>query len=160
MPKALAPELREAIIEDIRAGKSRNQTARDHDVSAGTVTNIAKTVSDHAFDRSATKSATEAAVADNAAWRAATSRRFLAKCNDVLDQMDRPFVAYSFGGRDNTYNEHPFDRPTVDAMRTMMTTAAVAFDKHLVQAKHDATGAEGASSVDTWLTAMIEGAGR
>jgi hypothetical protein len=28
-----------------------------------------------------------------------------------------------------------------------------------VQAKHDATGAEGASSVDTWLSAMIDGAG-
>jgi hypothetical protein len=160
MPKALAPDKRERILADIRAGgKSRNQIARDHQVSVGSVTNLSRTVSDHAFDRSATKKATEAAVADSAALRAATSRRFLVKANELLDQMDEPFLAFSFGGRENSYNEHQFGKPTVDALRTMMTTAAIAFDKHMAQEKHDSSGIDGVSSVDSWLAAMVDGEG-
>lgn len=160
MPKALAPEKREAIAADIRAGKPRNQIARDHDVSAGTVTNISRTVPDHAFDRAQTKIATEARVADMAAMRAATSRRFLDECNRLLDQLHKPHTAYAFGGKDNDYNEHEFPEPPVDAKKTLITAAAIAFDKHIAQDRHDATGADGASSVDAWLAAMIEGAGR
>lgn len=156
MPASLAPEKRAAILADIRAGKPRNQIARDHGVSAGTVTNIARENNEAgAFDRSATKTATAAATADSAAVRAATSRRFLDECNRLLDDLHKPFTAYSFGGRDNTYAEHGFTEPPVDAKRTMITAAAIAYDKHLAQERHDATGAEGASDVDRWLVMMM-----
>jgi hypothetical protein len=36
---------------------------------------------------------------------------------------------YSFGGRDNTYEEHKLDRPPVEVVRNAVTTAAIAFDK-------------------------------
>lgn len=42
MPAPLPRETRGAIADDIRAGLGRNAIARKHSVSAGTVTNIAR----------------------------------------------------------------------------------------------------------------------
>lgn len=69
MPKPIPPHKRDAILTDIRAEeKPRNQIARDHHVSVGTVSNIAKDAGlTGAFDRSNTKKATEAKRADHQA---------------------------------------------------------------------------------------------
>lgn len=156
MPKPIPAAKRAAVLRDIKAGGPRNLIARAHGVSPGTVTGIAKAEGlTGAFDRSQTKSATEAAVADNKARRAATSRRFLDKCNDLMDRMDRPHLAFAFGGKDNTYNEHQLPEPPVDALRSLMTAAAVAFDKHLAADRHDAEDGGGASAVDAWLREML-----
>jgi hypothetical protein len=161
MPKALSARKRNAVLADIRAGqKARNQIARDHGVSPGTVTNIAKSAAiENAFDRSGTKSATEAAVADARSIRAATSRRFLDETNKLLDQLHQPHVAYNFGGKDNTYEEHQFPEPPVDAKRTLVTAAAIAFDKHIAADRHDADESADASSVDRWLESLTSGEG-
>src|SRR5579859_3159091 len=113
MGARLSDKKRAAILADIQDGtKSRNKIALEHDVSAGTVTNVAKEAGlTTAFDRSNVKKATAAAVADSKAVRAATSRRFLDKANELLDQMDRPHTAFAFGGRDNVYSEHEFAKP-------------------------------------------------
>lgn len=109
------------------------------------------------FDRAQTKAATAAVVADSAAVRAQTGRRFLAKANELLDMMDQPHVAFNFGGKDNTYEEHEFDKPPVDALKTLMHAASQAFDKHLAQDKHDNAANEGLAAVDQWLSAMMGG---
>jgi len=96
-----------------------------------------------AFDRSQTKRATEAAQADNAAIRAIISRRLLEKANERLDQMDRPYRVFSFGGKDNTYRERILDRPPAGELRNIMTAAAIALDKHLAIDKHDASADAG-----------------
>lgn len=145
---------RNAIADDIRAGKPRNQIARDHDISAGTVTNIAREIGlTSAFDRSATKNATAAAVADNRAWRALTSRRFLKKANDLLDQMDQPHIVFNIGGKDNVYTEHLMDRPPTADLRNLIVSAATAFDKHLAQDRHDAGG--DVSEVESLLDSLF-----
>jgi hypothetical protein len=161
MGARLSDVKREAILADIRTGvKARNKIALEHDVSAGTVTNIAREAGlTEAFDRSKTKSATEAVVADNRALRALTSRRWLEKCNQLLDKTERPYVAFAFGGKDNTYNEHLMDEPPVDALRSLVTAAAVAFDKHMAQDKHDADETRDLNSVDAWLDSLTSGAG-
>jgi Helix-turn-helix domain len=105
------------------------------------------------FDREQTKAATAAVVADSASLRAQTGRRFLDKCNHLLDMMDEPFTAFNFGGKDNTYEEHEFDKPPVDALRSLMQSAAQAFDKHMAQDKHDAD-AGNLNDVDAWLAWM------
>lgn len=154
MPAPLAPRKRAAILRDLKAGKTRNVTARAHAVSASTVTKIAAEEG-VSFDRSQTKSATEAAVADMRAIRAATSRRFLDEANKLLDQLHEPHVAFNFGGKDNTYEEHEFVEPPVDAKRTLITSAAIAYDKHLAQDRHDADDGSGLSAVDAWLRGML-----
>lgn len=147
---------RQAIADDIRAGKPRNQVARDHDVSAGTVTNIARESGlTEAFDRSATKNATAALVADNKALRAITSRRMLVKANELLDQMDQPHIVFNIGGKDNVYTEHLMDRPPTTDLRNLMTSAAVAIDKHAVLEKLDSDS--GADAARSMLGALAEG---
>ncbi|MFB4276055.1 hypothetical protein ACBJ59_12225 [Nonomuraea sp. MTCD27] len=150
--KALDEHTIAAILASIDAGKSRNEAAREHGVSASTVSRIAA-ANARTFDRSKTKNATEAARADNAALRAATSRRLLVKANEFLDQMDREHLAWNFGGKDNTYNEKTLPRPPVSDLRNLMTAAAVAIDKHIVIEKHDNSG-ESHAAVDAWLTEM------
>lgn len=132
---------RDAIADDIRARKPRNQIARDHRVSAGTVTNIAREFGlTEAFDRSATKRATEAAAVDSKALRIVTSRRFLDEANRILDRLSGPYLVHAFGGRDNTYREHELALPPAGELRNLITAAAVAFDKHLAGDRHDAGG--------------------
>lgn len=161
MPKALPDAKRNAILADIEAGrKARNQIARDHHVSPSTVTKIAKDAAiEAAFDRSHLKHALQAKAADDKAFRAATSRRFLRKCNELLDQMDRPHMVFNIGGRDNVYTEHLMDRPPTADLRNLMTSAAVAFDKHLAADKHDAGETGGLNSVDAWLDSLVAGEG-
>ncbi|GAA3441050.1 hypothetical protein [Planomonospora venezuelensis] len=155
--KALPDDKRQAILDDIKASqKSRNAIARDHDVSVGTVTNIAKRNGlTTAFDRSSTKRATEAKQADNRAVRAELSRRLLAKAGDLLDQMDGEYLVYSFGGKDNTFNSKVLPKPPAAELRNLMTSAAVAIDKHVVIDRHDSgAGAEQAVSL---LGALLDG---
>jgi transposase-like protein len=141
-----------AILASIDAGKSRNEVAREHNVSASTVSRIAASNA-RSFDRSKTKNATEAKKADNAALRAATSRRFLEKANELLDQMDGEHTVFNFGGKDNTFNSKVLPKPPVADLRNLMTAAAVAVDKHLVIEKHDHSG-ESHAAVDAWLQEM------
>lgn len=83
MPKPLSDTLRTAIAADIKAGKPRNQIARDHGVSGSSVTKIAKAEHlDGAFDRAQTNKATRARADDNAAKRTQLQ-------SDLLDDAQR-----------------------------------------------------------------------
>lgn len=158
MPPRLPDGQREAILADINAGKARNRIARDHDVSPGTVSNIAKRagVTD-AFDRTQTKNATEAAVADNKALRASTSRRFLEEANALLDDLHKPHIVFNIGGKDNIYTEHLLDRAPTGDLRNLVVSAATAFDKHLAAERHDSDDQHGLSAVDDWLRSVVGG---
>jgi transposase-like protein len=90
MPAPLAPRKRAAILKDIEAGgKPRNQIARDHGVSAGSVTNIAREARiGDAFDRSSTKKATEAAQIDHAAVLAKLAARHAGVAGAILASFE------------------------------------------------------------------------
>lgn len=141
---------------DIVAGaKGRNQIAREHDVSVGTVTKIAKeSGATDAFDRSQTKNATEAVIADSRALRASTARRLIVKANDLLDQMDQPHIVFNIGGKDNIYTEQLMAKPPTGDLRNLMVTAATAIDKHIVLDRHDATDPGAMGSL---LGTLLEG---
>lgn len=154
MPRPTPPDKRAAIIRDVRSGeKSAGRIAREHGVAQSTVTRIAGQEG-LTFDRSKTKRATEAAVEDNKALRARTSRRFLDKANELLDQMDEPHLVFNFGGRDNTYNERELERPPTADLRNLIVSAATAFDKHMAADRHD-NDDQGLAAVDAWLRTML-----
>lgn len=155
MPPRLPDTTRDAILGEIRAGElSCRAIAKKHGVSAATVSSIGKTV-DGAFERTQTKNATAAVVADNAAVRAATSRRFLDKANWFMDLMDQPYTVFAFGGKDNVYREHTLQRPPIPELRNLMVSAATAFDKHLRADQYDADDEHGISAVDEWLRSIV-----
>lgn len=145
------------ILELHGEGVSRNAIAREVGRSVGSVTNVV-TGAGRTFERSEeTVQATRAAQQDNAAKRAALETRLLDKANDLLDDLDRPHVVFNFGGKENTYEEHTFDRPDVAAKSALVRTAGVAIDKAIKLAGVDAatTGAaEGKSMLGDLAAAM------
>jgi len=117
-------------------------------------------VSDHAkriglsWDRSKTKAATDARVADNKARRAALESTLLVKADQLIAQIDAPHVVFNFGGKDNTYEEHLLKKPPTSDIRNLMQSAGIAIDRSLKLADHDGTGGDNAAAVDRWLTFM------
>lgn len=131
---------RAAALDAIRqpAGRSRAQIAREHEVSTRTVQRIADDAGiTDPWNTADTKAATAAARDHLRARRAVLSERFLAESAKLLDRMTGPFVVFAFGGKDNEFNSATLtDVPTAD-LRNLMTSAAVAFDKHLAADRHD-----------------------
>ncbi len=159
MPKRIDDTTRQAILDDIRkrAGRSTRELAAAHGVSDRFVRKIAEEndVTD-AWSREQTKNATAASVADSKARRAAISAKFLTKADELLDQIDRPHLVFSFGGKDNTFNQKTLDRPPTGDIRNLMIAAATAFDKHVVAEKHDTdSGADAAKSMLGQLAAGL-----
>lgn len=92
MPAPLDPEKRDAIAQAIRDGGKRNEIARQHDVSASTVTKIARELETDegltAFDRSATKKASEAIRADQEHDRLRLAVRWRTFSTTVLASLE------------------------------------------------------------------------
>ena len=120
------------------------------------------TVSRHArqlglsFAREQTRAATSARVADLASLRAETSARFLSEANRLLDKIGASTVTISrIGGTHNSYTEAQAPGWGPGEIKDLMSAAAMAFDKHLGQNKHDAERDTGGSAVDQWLAHMM-----
>lgn len=76
-PTPLTPEQRAAVADDIRAGIGRNATARKHRISAGSVSNIAKSIG-HTFTHTpSTATATYCARIDAARRRVDRERQLI-----------------------------------------------------------------------------------
>lgn len=138
MPRPpIDPSKREAIVAALRAGPetSCRGLARQFGVSDATVRSIAKDAGlAGVFSRAQTEKATQAAMIDNAAVRAATSRRWLGMTNKLLD-----------------WTEDPAQLPgSASDVKNLLTAAAIAFDKHLKAELFDGEH-EGLAAVDAWL---------
>lgn len=141
MPAPLDPDKRAAIAEAIRTGASRNAIAREHGVSGSTVTAIAKAEGlTDAFDRSATKRATEAKNADTSSRRAELKALLVEDAHRLLAQLWAPCEYLHFGGKDNTLGRVELDQPTFEQQRNIMASFGIAVDKVAVLAKLDAGG--------------------
>lgn len=157
MPVPTEPEVIEAILEDVRAGElSCRAIARKHDISTATVRKYtAEAGITDAFSRAQTENATRAKTADNRSRRAALAEKFLALADQLLDQVDKPHVVHSFGGRDNTFASEILDRPPTSDIRNLMTAAAVAVDKSIAIDRHDTKS--GADTVASLLGDLFGG---
>lgn len=145
------PRLRELAA----TGMSRNDIARELGISAGSVTGIAKAIG-VGFDRSRTAVAVEARRIDCKTRRVALSARMLDEATALLDMLHQPFLAFAFGGRDNTYREHKLERPPTGDIRNLMQSASTAIGRHIDLEKVDAAaGSEDAKSMLTALGAAL-----
>jgi hypothetical protein len=135
---------RTAITQAIRAGTPRNQIARDHQRSPGTITRIAQ-AEGLAFDRSATKIATEAAEADAALERARLAARMVAEGHAQMDLLHKPCVerkalVVSDGAQIGSHVEIvdvQLDQPSFADRQRIFTMAAISVDKSIAVARHD-----------------------
>jgi hypothetical protein len=163
MPKAIDPDKRAAILADIQAGtRSRAAIAREHNVSGWTVGKIAKDAGiTDAFSRAQTKNATRARTADMAAERTALKALLLAEARDLLADLHRPCTVYNFGGAENRFNSEVLTAPTPIEKKLIITSAAIALDKHIAIEKLDAAddGVEQAVSVIENIMGALRGQG-
>lgn len=142
----ISPEQRQQVLDLHAQGLPRNEIARQAGISAGSVTNICRDAG-LSFDRSATKQATAARSVDLAAGRLRLAEKMLAASESMLDTIDEPYLVYSFGGRDNDYNEHTLDSAPVEVKRNIITTAGITFDKLTRIVEKSDTGLEQAAGV-------------
>jgi transposase-like protein len=151
MPPRIPNDKRQAIADAIRAGGKRNEIARDHNVSPGTVTNIADENNlTEPFDRTATARASAAKRVDNAAVRAEVSALLLADSLRLRERMWQPAEQVLPNGQIVTL-ELPCARDVRDfasAIQSNMRT-------HLDQDRHDS--AQGHDDAKSMLVGISEG---
>jgi hypothetical protein len=83
------------------------------------------------FDRAQTRAATQARVDDARDRRSKLALDLLADAERLRTQLWTPCIVHSFGGRNNSYNEHELPEPPFRDKRDIMNTAALALDKHM-----------------------------
>lgn len=155
MTKPLEPDKRAEILADIQAGeKSRNQIARDHQVSASMVTKIARGEGiEDAFDRASTAKATRAREVDCKALREQLKLDMLLDAQRLRQRAWAPYqvvVSTPQGADTVTLTE-----PPLNEVRSAYTAIGIAIDKSLVLERHDSV--ESTDGTRSMLDALAEG---
>lgn len=119
----------EQLRELHATGKSLHAIAKTMNRSKHTISRRAAAAG-LTWDRTRTRTATTALKDDAKQRRARLSLLLLQRAEELLQQMDQPFLAFSFGGRDNTYTEHQLDRPPPGDIRNLMNAVGIAISKH------------------------------
>lgn len=139
-------------------GLSASAIARKLNVSKSTISRWAK-ADGISFDRTKTAEATAAKSIDLAAARTRLAEKMADRAEKLLDSLDDQYLVYSFGGKENEYNEHLLDKPPVEVIRTAVTTAGITFDKltRIVEKDVDITGAQSVvQSLEAGILAAAE----
>ena len=109
-----------------------------------------------AWDRSKTKAATSARVADNKSVRSQIEAGLLTDVQRLRAQLWAPCKAFNFGGKDNTYAEVALEQPTFVDQLKIMQAATIAVDRSLKIAVHDSDSShDDAKSMLTGLAAAM-----
>lgn len=128
-------------------GLGRNAIAR----AMGIGFSVASRTADHLgldFDRSKIQAAADARRTDLEERRSLLAGRLMDIADDSLNRIYRETTVYSFGGKDNDYNDHTFDEAPIAERVKLMTSAAIAIDKSLKLVPPTASsGLEGAKSM-------------
>ncbi|MFF7335441.1 hypothetical protein [Streptomyces sp. NPDC008150] len=111
-------------------GLGRNAIAREMGIAPVVVSRTAEHLG-LTFDRSRIEAATKARLADLAERRALLAEDLMGDAERLRAQLWAPTTVYSFGGKDNTYEEHEFDEAPAAEKRALMSTAATAIDRVL-----------------------------
>jgi IS30 family transposase len=136
MPKPVTDDERRRILDHLATGASCNATAKKFHRSPDTISRIAKKAG-HSFGHTNLARAHEARKSYGAEQRASTAARMHEEADRLLDQLHRPHLVWSFGGRDNEYNERLHDEPDVAAKYTMIRAAREAMRTVLDIDRHD-----------------------
>lgn len=128
-----------ADLRDLHAdGCGRNEIARRIDAAPVMVSRAAERLG-LTFDRSQMQAATAARLADLAELRSLLAMDLTHDAIRLRDQMWQPTTVYSFGGKENIYNDHTFNEAPAAEKRALMGTAGMAIDRSLKLAPAEAS---------------------
>jgi hypothetical protein len=154
MAKRLTDAERQEIIDLLPTGASARELAKRTGRSVDTISRIARSVG-HEFGRTNLVRAREARSAYGAEARAELAAAAVEEISRLLGDMRKPHVAFSFGGKDNSYNERHFPEPDARSKREL-AAAAGALGRMLMDiVRHDERADEVGSDFDEWLREKI-----
>lgn len=156
MPAPLTQDQQTTILALHAAGHTRNQIAREANVSPSSVTKICRAAG-LGFDRTATAKATQAKVVDAKARRADLAMLLLEDAHRLRAQLWQPARLVNFGGKDNTLAETTLDEPLFGDKRNIMNAVAIAVQRHESLVKMDADN--GVQAAESMLQKLIDGVG-
>lgn len=162
-PRPVDDEMRSEVARLHGLGYTRNEIAREVGCAGSTVGLIAAAHEPPLlFDRALTALAVEAHRIDMAVKRADLQRKLLVRADEALEAMDQPALVFSFGGKDNDYNERVLDAPTTADQRNLMTIAGIALQRESDLRRVDTTSGveEGVSLLDSLSTGLAAAADR
>ena len=110
------------------------------------------------WSRERTAAAAQAVAVDNRARRQAIIATLYTRVEEFLEQVTLPHLVFSFGGKDNTYEERLLDRPPTGDIRNLMQSASIALQRARDLEELDAVD-NGLPAVDAWLEYMTGGDG-
>lgn len=154
--KPLTDAERARIVELCEAGWTCNAIAAEVGRSSNTISRVAREHG-HRFGSVQAERAREARSDYGAGRRAEWASKAMGEALDLLEQLHRPHLAFNFGGRDNTYEEHELEEPPVREKRDLVLAAQALMREIREIDKHD-NRADDVSAVDEWLAAMTDGA--
>jgi hypothetical protein len=130
VPGIASKDRHDELIRLHTEGLGRNAIAREMGLAPAVVSRTAEHLG-LTFDRSRIEAATKARVADLAERRALLAEDLMSDAEKLRAQMWEPTTVYSFGGKDNTYEEHEFPEAPASEKRALMSTAGMAIDRML-----------------------------
>jgi hypothetical protein len=143
---AFADEERERIFDQIRALHAeqvpRNEIARRLGIGTRTVSVYAVRMGLSFANAEMTEVATRERKAQLAVRRIDLAEALQGDAERLTEQMWEPAKIYSFGGKDNTYEDRDVDEPPADAKKALMGAAGMAIDRSLKLVPSEATAAE------------------
>lgn len=143
---AFTPEERERLQRQIRELHAqdvpRNEIARRLGIGTRTVSVYATRMGLTFDNAEMTETATRVRKAQLAARRMDLAEALQEDAERLTEQMWEPAKVYSFGGKDNTYEERPVDEPPADAKKALMSAAGIAIGNSLKLVPSEETAAE------------------
>ncbi|MGW0581357.1 hypothetical protein ACWD25_36660 [Streptomyces sp. NPDC002920] len=129
------------------AGLGRNAISHEMGITASVISRTAEHLG-LTFDRSKIQAAADARKADIEERRSVLAARFLDIAEDSLTRIYEETTVYSFGGKENDYNDHTFDEAPIAERVKLVTAAAIAVDKSLkLTPAEEASGLDAAKSM-------------
>lgn len=153
MGKKLTTQEREQIEAFLKEGKSTTEIAKLVERSPGSVQNVAKAAG-HAYGKTNLQNA-HARAAYCAEARERIRAKLYQEAEQIIDDLRKPHLVYSFGGKENEFNSKLLDIPDAKARRDLLTSLGIAVDKaELIERNNANAGDDGRGAMLALLEAM------
>lgn len=149
----LTDDDRAKIKELHAAGMNRNEIARAIGRSFAAVSKHAAKLG-LSFNREGTAAATAAKVIDAKSRRAQLQLDLLEDVERMRQQLFQPAFAFSFGGKENTFESETIPQPTFADQHKIVMAVNTAITASIKIDEHDRAG-ENLSAIDAWLAEHI-----
>jgi hypothetical protein len=147
---------RERILELHAQGVSRNGICRETGRASGTVSKVVAEAGLTFARGPQVEAATAARKADLESLRVREAYMCLLDAMRIREQMSEPSVVYSFGGKDNTYEERAVNEPPASDKRALASAASMLYDRSLKLCPPDAGSSDEQAGRDL-ITSLMAG---